>query len=666
MSRVAWLGTIIASLCAVQVDAEEATPAEPSTRDERLVLTQNSFAGPTGGIRVIDASSGPKGTFRLALHTEFFVARDYFVPDDQTHHFAGNLSLSVAAAEFVEVFASAQVTSAWDDSTDPSLVQRVADVLLGVKGYHWIEDWVALGGDVSLAFPGGVGDMRDTFRATSVGVRLSSNFDFRERARKAPVLLRFNAQYFFDNSSKLVDDLQAEGPLSPFERFAYGVNEVDTVRLGFGVELPFEVKRAGLRPLVEWRWDIPVDRQGFPCDAATVPVGDGCLSDAGASAWPMTLTVGLRLQTPPRGLSFTVAADVGLTGTRDFVRELAPNAPYNVILGIAYAIDPRGTPSESNVVAESLPPSPSMGRIYGLVIDEETEVPIEGAWVEVHDADESPQVSDETGRFVTYAVPAEETELRVTHPDYAPATCTAAFEENNPESAVEPMAEVTCTLTPRSVDGRLELSVVGKKQRPVPALAVVVRGASEHKLVTDDDGTAAADLPAGSYTAYVDDPAFLVAVREVEIDRRETTELVLQVRRRPNRPRVVVRGKNIVLRSQVSFATGSNEILPNSEPLLLEVADTLLRDPSIELVEIQGHTDSRGDRDVNMKLSQSRAEAVRAWLIARGVEPARLMAQGYGPDRPLVPNITAHNRARNRRVQFRIVRRSAGGVATRP
>jgi outer membrane protein OmpA-like peptidoglycan-associated protein len=84
----------------------------------------------------------------------------------------------------------------------------------------------------------------------------------------------------------------------------------------------------------------------------------------------------------------------------------------------------------------------------------------------------------------------------------------------------------------------------------------------------------------------------------------------------------------------------------------------LIRNPDLELVEVQGHTDNRGDRALNMRLSQQRAESVRRWLNQHGVEPDRLTAKGYGPTRPLAPNITQQNRARNRRVQFRIVRRA--------
>jgi outer membrane protein OmpA-like peptidoglycan-associated protein len=120
---------------------------------------------------------------------------------------------------------------------------------------------------------------------------------------------------------------------------------------------------------------------------------------------------------------------------------------------------------------------------------------------------------------------------------------------------------------------------------------------------------------------------------------------------------VTVRAREIVIRRQVNFATDSAEILPDSIPLLTEIADVLLRNPDIRRVEIQGHTDNRGGREHNMDLSQRRADAVRDWLISAGVESSRLEARGYGDSEPRVPNLTAANRARNRRVQFMITER---------
>lgn len=662
------LAGIVVLACAASARAEGERAGNAGTRDDQLLLSLNSFNGPTGGIRVIDASSGPKGTFRLALNTEFFLIRDYFVPNDKAHHFAGNLSLSVTPTDYLEVFASAEVTSAWDDSTDPMLVQRVADALIGLKGFHWVKPWVALGGDVSVVFPGGVGDMKDTFRATSVGLRLNTTLDFRAHHRRAlPLITRVNAQYWFDNSAKLTSSIRTVGPLTPFERFAYQINEADAVRIGVGVEVPLEARNVGLHPLLDWRWDIPVNRQGFHCASATLPVGDDCLGNVGVKAYPMTLTIGLRLYTPPKGLAFTFAADIGLTGTRDFARELAPNAPYNVILGIAYTIDPRSrrVPAPVSAPAPSYEPAPE-GRIHGLVVDTHRDRPVANARVSVVGQEASPQITDEDGRFVTYSVLAEEVALEVSHPEYEPGRCVASFAEVDPSKETQPIAVVTCSMTPSSLDGHLQIMIVGKKGRPIPALAVTIRGPSDHRLVSDDTGQAAVELPPGRYTAYIDDPAYLITVSEVEVAPRDETPLTLQVLSKPTRPRVVVREKEIVLRSQVSFATGSNEILPNSEPLLLEVADALLRDPALELIEIQGHTDNRGGRELNMKLSQSRAEAVREWLVVHGVEPTRLLAKGYGPTRPLVPNITAHNRARNRRVQFKIVRRAGTSVDATP
>jgi OOP family OmpA-OmpF porin len=74
----------------------------------------------------------------------------------------------------------------------------------------------------------------------------------------------------------------------------------------------------------------------------------------------------------------------------------------------------------------------------------------------------------------------------------------------------------------------------------------------------------------------------------------------------------------------------------------------------VQHVQVQGHTDNRGDPAANLELSQRRAESVVQWLINAGVESSRLEAKGYGDTRPLVPNLTPANRARNRRVQFMI------------
>ena len=70
------------------------------------------------------------------------------------------------------------------------------------------------------------------------------------------------------------------------------------------------------------------------------------------------------------------------------------------------------------------------------------------------------------------------------------------------------------------------------------------------------------------------------------------------------------------------------------------------------LNRVEGHTDDRGKRDYNVKLSGERAESVRQYLIKAGVAEGRLKAIGYGPDRPADVNTTEAGRANNRRVEF--------------
>jgi outer membrane protein OmpA-like peptidoglycan-associated protein len=108
----------------------------------------------------------------------------------------------------------------------------------------------------------------------------------------------------------------------------------------------------------------------------------------------------------------------------------------------------------------------------------------------------------------------------------------------------------------------------------------------------------------------------------------------------------------LVIREKVSFASGQAAVLPRSFPLLQQVARILKEHPDVERVTVEGHTDSQGPRELNLSLSQARAEAVRRSLVEAGVAPERLAARGFGPDRPLESNATAAGREVNRRVEF--------------
>ncbi len=102
----------------------------------------------------------------------------------------------------------------------------------------------------------------------------------------------------------------------------------------------------------------------------------------------------------------------------------------------------------------------------------------------------------------------------------------------------------------------------------------------------------------------------------------------------------------------VFFATGSAKLLAKSNKPLNEVAKLLTADPSLKLA-IDGHTDNSGKADKNLALSQSRANAVLAYLKSKGVDESRMVATGYGQDNPVADNKTAAGKAKNRRVEIK-------------
>ncbi len=120
-------------------------------------------------------------------------------------------------------------------------------------------------------------------------------------------------------------------------------------------------------------------------------------------------------------------------------------------------------------------------------------------------------------------------------------------------------------------------------------------------------------------------------------------------------PLVKITKKKIVIMQKVHFKTGSAKIMMDSYELLKEVAQVLNQNPQIKKIRIEGHTDSRGSRRFNMRLSKRRAKSVMKFLVKAGVDPNRLEYAGYGPTRPIASNKTRAGRAKNRRVEFTII-----------
>jgi outer membrane protein OmpA-like peptidoglycan-associated protein len=120
--------------------------------------------------------------------------------------------------------------------------------------------------------------------------------------------------------------------------------------------------------------------------------------------------------------------------------------------------------------------------------------------------------------------------------------------------------------------------------------------------------------------------------------------------------RVEVHKQTITIRDDIQFAVGSDRILPQSLPVLDQVADLMASYWQIDHLLIEGHASEEGEYDVNFELSIKRARSIYVTLVEKGVHPARLSFRGFGEVDPKAVGEAEASRARNRRVEFHIVR----------
>jgi outer membrane protein OmpA-like peptidoglycan-associated protein len=216
------------------------------------------------------------------------------------------------------------------------------------------------------------------------------------------------------------------------------------------------------------------------------------------------------------------------------------------------------------------------------------------------------------------------------------------------------MIALRCELTPKPRTGSLRGIVVNADAAGVVGAQLVVTGVATQLLTTDASGSfVIAELPAGSYSVRVEAEGYLLKLVTVEVVADQQASVHIELMEKPKEAQVELTKQEVRIRTQVFFRTNSAEISSEkSAGLMNEIADVLMRNPQVTLVEVQGHTDNQGNPQMNLELSQARAEAVRTWLLAAGIQEARLEAKGYGDTRPLAPNITERAKARNRRVQL--------------
>jgi outer membrane protein OmpA-like peptidoglycan-associated protein len=686
---VALIGTVRGA----HADEAPAKGSEPAAGRTRSLRDQNNVSGTTGLLHLSAPSSGADGTFRVSALADGYSGKGFLctaskpcaaATHDSASHFGTTFGLSLTPVAFFEAYGSLRSFANGDDQYSRGLLDVLGNTALGVKFFTPEPFGVfAFGGSAELDLLSGSGSVGFDGKSTSGHLRALGALDFRTLpAGPVPLRVLVNAGYFLDNSGTLIEKVEAARgtPITRVERFGLGIERVDQVELGLGVEGFVDV----VRPFVEWNVGVPFNRQRYTCLDHAPFTGDRCLGkDHSFSAIPSTLTLGARATPWLAGLTGTVAFELGTSGTSNFIEELAPTLPWDLWLGVGYAFDAAPPPPLPVVVAQPrvLPPPPKVElRARGFVHEKDKQAGIARAIVKYRGLDHTAMATGDDGRFLSDALPAGEYTFDVGADGYAPGECSVKLNEpagsgsarrrasdkpsdagaTSPAAAATSLSDADCALEPLPRSGTVTGHVVDADSGAAVSGAKVELTDSLQRsleLTTDASGSFHFErVVPGACSLKAEAPEYLFHTQAFELAAREDARVEVSVHKRPKVSLVQVTPTELKIKQQVHFERDSATILDDSSSLLEQVADTLARTPSLAHVEIQGHTDDSGTAEHNKSLSEARAEAVRAWLVAHGIDSGRLTARGYGQERPISPNVSPQSRARNRRVQFMIAR----------
>lgn len=689
---------------------------------------QTTLSGSTGLLRVKEAGSGLPGTFRINLVGGFFSGKGFLCRDgavctdpvtgedlgeDSARKSDAIVTISATPFSFLEAFMSIRNSATSNSNGSPGLLQVVGDTNFGLKGFmpEKPDQIFSAGGEIDLYLLTGTGGVGVAGSATSFAMRGLATLNLNNRTKEEDrIPLRFHANlgYFFDNSAKVVEALEATpppagrgAPVERTERFGLGLSRVDAFEMGVAAEYI----NPWFRPYLEWTFDIPVNRQAYVCNIQDAEArGDLCLgAEAGFGTTPSRLTLGSRVfPWQASGLSLTLAADIGTGGTKRFLEETTPETPYTLWFGLGYAVDV--VPPEPKVVAAApslAGPSEVRRYVLGAVVEETSGAAVPDAIIRYDGVPMTGLVADETGQFITQDLPPGEYTFNVFADQFKPGTCSVVIPETAPPApptaetqATEPLEEGTFgdveeAQTEESElpaesglategafldqDGNLLVPLTCKlKELPQVAnvTGVVVDAASggavvdatvtitdklnrSLKLSVDETGSFQfRNVPFGTSHLKASASGYLTTLTPIIIDGRQEMKPHVLMNPRPKKLAVTLGRKEIVLGRSIEFVAGKEQVAVSSMSILEELTAALAENPDVSGIEIQVHTDDSGSASLNRTLSQKRADEIKDLLTRLGVQKDRLTGKGYGPDQPLAPNVTEANRARNNRVQF--------------
>lgn len=627
-----------------------------------------SLTGQVGLFKTLTGDSGKAHHFRVGLHiggfraNSFLIAGNSQVAGDKNGRFTGDLTIGYTPWKYIELYlaifnASNQNQRTDAGRTDPEVILSLGDIQFGLKGRYGVTKFLDLALHVGVKFLNSVSGISFSGESTNFVVDAIASFDFR-KISKAPLRLHLNVGFLLDNSINLLPDGQCGLSTGNdacirsrvVQTFAYGIG-TSRMRISLALDAPVLVKTVGLQPMVEYHLQAAVgggDTVVYEALRNDPNVTSGRLSNRLAQ----DILIGFRLR-PVAGLIIDAAVDIGLQSAG--FRYGPPTPPWNVILGLAYAYDAKSGRARTKLIEKTITREisrgPIEGKVRGFVKDATTKKALSGAVIRYVDRRENSQATGDDGSFVSYGFAPGMVTLEVTRDDYATAKVDAQIVAN-----ADTPVEILLTPKPSTgvVRGRASDASGGAVRGLTARLTNVATGAVVD-AESEATGGFTVKLPAGDYTLEATADGYLAKQAQVLVIANQVQSLDLAMTKRPTLSRVKLTKNEITINGTIHFGTNNAVIAPDGQQLLDEVADVLIKSPQVKRIRVEGHTDNRGVAAKNLELSKARAASVVAYLVKSGIDGKRLESEGYGASQPLVPNITPANRAKNRRVAFKIL-----------
>ncbi len=635
-------------------DPEQANADDPTLvmgREEPLMQTTR---GSVGLFYTQLPRVGAKYSFRFGVHTDIFKSKRLFVDDavygpDTHSRLRNTVNLGFTFTKYTEVFfalhgvANRNVRDT-PIRLDPTSIYALGDMDLGVKGaWRGVRGGgVGIGGTLGINLVSGAGKIVTDRVGFYVDAIIGADLRFLTE-RAIPMRLTANIGYFQDNSYKvanfgLIDDL----PSREIARFGLGAMQ-PRVRTRLAVDAPVRFgkdRKFGIDPILEYSFDIATKQNDDFLELTEI---GGESPVPRMASW---LTLGVRANVYA-GLHLDAAVDIGTTSPN--YEYGPPTPPYQVILGIGWAFDPAAVVKEQPV-EEAEPvaaPPPPTGRVVGTVIDS-AGVPVGDARISIPSSGGSVILTDVAGNFVGYSLPPGPADVVLT--TASGETMTQTAEVLGGEDAVVTFTLAAPEPEPEPSAGLLDGTFTDETGAGVAASMRVTGGAVDESFVINEAGRIRLSLNYGEYQAMITAEGFEPLSVSFTVDAESVTVSgTLKRDTPPETPNVSGSSSRIRLKRGVRYS--GSTVSSSSHEILNELATFLKYHPEYVLVEIQVHTDDRGNPRAR---SKNRAESVVSYLSGQGVDPARIKARGLGDSQPVAVNLTEAGRRKNNRTVLRV------------